>query len=82
MKIDIDMDMINMINDMLGKEIDYDTIEIEGIEMFDYPDFCDAYIASASYTDGTPLTDEELEKLTEEEGDLINSMIHENQMYL
>lgn len=74
MKLDIDM--------IIGKEIDYSTIEIEGIEMFDYPDFCDAYIAYAEYTDGTPLTDEELEKLTEEEGDLINSMIHENQMYL
>lgn len=70
------------IDKMIGKEVDYSTIEIDGIDMRDYPDFCDAYIAYAEYTDGTPLTDEELDTLTQEEGDLINSMIHENQMYL
>jgi hypothetical protein len=74
MKLDIDM--------IIGKEIDYDTIEIDGIDTSDYPDFCDAYISYAEYTDGTPLTDEELEKMTEEEGDLINERIHENQLYM
>jgi hypothetical protein len=74
MKLDIDM--------IIGKEIDYDTIEIDGIDTSDYPDFCDAYISYAEYTDGTPLTDEELERMTEEEGDLINSRIHENQLYM
>jgi hypothetical protein len=74
MEIDIDM--------IIGKEIDYDTIEIDGIDMRDYPDFCDAYISYAEYTDGTPLTDEELARMTEEEGDLINSRIHENQLYM
>jgi hypothetical protein len=74
MEIDIDK--------IIGKEIDYDTIEIDGIDMSDYPDFCDAYISYAEYIDGEPLTDIELAKLTEDEGDLINSRIHENQLYL
>lgn len=41
-------------------------IEIDGIDMKDYPDFCDAYISDAKFEDGTPLTDEQLEKLQEQ----------------
>ncbi len=36
-------------------------IEVEGVDMKDYPKFCDAYIASAEHADGTELTDAELE---------------------
>lgn len=44
----------------MEKEIDYSTIEIDGIDMRDYPDFCDAYACYAEYTDGTELTESEL----------------------
>lgn len=47
----------------MKKEIDYSTIEIDGIDMRDYPDFCDAYACYAEYTDGTPLTDCELDAI-------------------
>ena len=40
--------------------------EIEGIDMGDYPDFCDAYITYAEHQNGTPYTDAELEKLNED----------------
>ena len=40
-------------------------IELGGVDMTDYPDFCDAYVESAEKLDGTPLTDVELEKLNE-----------------
>lgn len=37
-------------------------VEVGGVDMSDYPDFCDAYIVSAEYAeDERPLTDEELE---------------------
>jgi hypothetical protein len=36
---------------------------IDGIDMSDYPDFCDAYYESAFYEDGTALTDDELDQL-------------------
>ena len=36
-------------------------IELGGVDMNDYPDFCDAYVESAEKLDGTPLTDVELE---------------------
>ena len=35
-------------------------IELGGVDMNDYPDFCDAYVESAEKLDGTPLTDVEL----------------------
>ena len=37
-----------------------DDIEIDGIDMRDYPDFCDAFLVSASYK-GRELTEDELE---------------------
>ena len=40
-------------------------IEVDGINYNDYPDFCDAYIASAYY-DGKPMTDEQLDEINED----------------
>lgn len=39
-------------------------IKVEGIDYSDYPDFCDAYIASADY-DGVPMSEDQLEELNE-----------------
>ena len=50
-------------------KLDYskiDDVVVEGIDHNDYPDFCDAYIASAMYDDSgnyRPLTEDELESL-------------------
>ena len=41
------------------------SIEIAGVEMYDYPDFCDAYVEYAEKLDGTPLSDAELDTLNE-----------------
>ena len=45
-----------------GKFIDLSTIELDGVDEKDYPDFGDAFVDYAEYTDGTPLTDAELEE--------------------
>jgi len=42
-----------------------DNIEVDGIDTKDYPDFCDAFIASADYN-GIPMTDEQLDELNED----------------
>ena len=42
-----------------------DNIEVDGIDTKDYPDFCDAFIASADY-DGKPMTNEQLDELNED----------------
>ena len=51
-----------------GKEVRRSTISVVGIDMSDYPDFCDAYVEEAEFKDGTPLTDMELEQLTQDYG--------------
>ena len=61
-----------------GKEVDLSTIGIDGVDRKDYPDFCDAFISSARFTDGIELDDAELEQLTEENYDLINQLVIEN----
>ncbi len=40
-------------------------IEVDGIDTKDYPDFCDAFIASADY-EGKPMTDEQLAEINED----------------
>jgi hypothetical protein len=39
-------------------------LEVDGVDSRDYPDFSDAYFSSGCYEDGTPLTEEELDRLT------------------
>jgi hypothetical protein len=50
---------------------------IDGIDMSDYPDFCDAYFESACYEDGTALTDDELIDLTDQNLETLHEMIYD-----
>lgn len=56
------------------KTIDYSSLQIDGIDSKDYPDFADAFFCYGEYEDGTPLSDETLEKLTEN-GELLYEYI-------
>jgi len=51
-----------------GKEVDRRSVVMADVDGRDYPDFSDAYVESAEFKDGTPLTETELEELTESEG--------------
>lgn len=42
------------------------SVEVDGINYRDAPDFCDAFISYAEWEDGTPLDDEALEELNED----------------
>ena len=64
-----------------GKQVDVSTIEIDGIDRRDYPDFSDAYISAAQYTDGTPLDDNQLDKLNSMAYEWVNEKIHDDQLY-
>ena len=50
---------------------------VDGIDMSDYPDFCDAYFESACYEDGTALTDDELIDLTDQNPETLHEMIYD-----
>ena len=42
-------------------------VKCSGIDMKDYPDFCDSYIESADYN-GEPMTEEQLEIINQDYG--------------
>ena len=46
-----------------------------GIDMSDYPKFCDAYIESAEYN-GRPATEAELEDM-QEDGEIFYNLLHD-----
>lgn len=51
--------------------VDVASIEIEGIDGRDYPDFSDAFVSKANWDDGTPLSEDELNELQDQHPDLI-----------
>lgn len=52
-------------------------LEVDGVDPRDYPDFSDAYFSNGCYEDGTPLTDEELERLNDLAADVLWEMAFE-----
>ena len=53
-------------------------LQVDGVDSSDYPDFCNAYFSSGCYEDGTPLTDDELNKLTDLAGDVVWEMAYDS----
>lgn len=54
-------------------------VEIDGVDINDYPDFCDAYFTRAVFDDtGEALTDAELEELLEQYPEVANEMAFEH----
>lgn len=51
-----------------------DDVQLDGIDTSDYPDFCDAYIFSASY-DGRDMTESELDILNDDGGYVYQKVI-------
>ena len=62
----------------MEKLIDMGSIEIDGVNTWDAPDFVDAYISAATYTDGTPLDDQALDDLTDSERDMVHQLATES----
>ena len=46
-------------------------VQIDDVDASDWPDLCDAYICSADWMDGVPLTDEELDILNSDYPDFV-----------
>ena len=53
-------------------------LEVDGVDSRDYPDFSDAYFSDGCYEDGTRLTEDELNKLTDLAGDVLWEMAFES----
>ena len=60
-----------------GKVVDLKSVDFDGIDKNDAPDYSDAFIVSADFQDGTPLNEAQLEELFELCGDdLLMDFIH------
>jgi len=64
----------------ISSRVDKSTIELDGVNSSDYPEFSDAFIAAANFEDGTPLTDDELDQLQDEMADEIHQMAYDSLM--
>ena len=53
------------------------SLEVDGLDSDDYPDFCDAYFSYAEFEDGTPLNDEQLEELADKNAEILNLVANE-----
>ena len=51
-----------------GKEVNTKSFEWEDLYKWDYPDFSDAFVSYAEFTDGTELTDDDYEVLHNDYG--------------
>ena len=50
-------------------------VEVENVDMKDYPDFCDAYISEAKFTNGKSLDDNQLAELQEQNIDEFSELV-------
>jgi hypothetical protein len=61
-----------------GKKVDISSLEMEDVDMKDYPDFSDAYFSYGEYSNGKEMTDEELSNFTDDNLDLANELAHDS----
>ena len=59
----------------ISEIVDPATIEVDGIDYQDAPDFCDAFISYAETVDGRELTDDELNTLNEDSDTVYEAVI-------
>jgi len=60
-----------------GKSVNIRSIEVDGVDTRDYPDFSDSYATYAEFEDGTPLSDQELELLKDKHGDVVYQVVYD-----
>lgn len=57
-----------------GKQVDLGSFWVEDVDPRDYPDFCDAHLVGATFEDGTPLTDDEMDELNDKYPEVVWDM--------
>ena len=61
-----------------GKKVDMGTVQLDGVDDRDYPDFTDTFIATANFKDGTELTDDQLNRLQDQHADQLHQWAYES----
>jgi|TARA_R110000765_G_scaffold50165_3_gene101916 hypothetical protein len=60
------------------RKVDIKSAEIEDVDFKDYPDFCDAFISSMDWDDGTEMTDNELETWCDNNQDAVYDIVYDS----
>lgn len=61
-----------------GKKVDRASLEIGGVDPRDYPDFCDAFVFGATFEDGTPLTEDEMDQFNDKYPEVVWDMAYQS----
>ena len=59
-----------------GKEVDMGSLEVGGVDSSDYPDFSDAFISAGKFTDGSKMSDDELDSFQNHHSDVAHELAH------
>ena len=57
-----------------GKEVDRQSLEVDGVDANDYPDFSDAYVRSGSFKDGTKMSEDDLNEFNDTHSDVAQEL--------
>jgi len=60
-----------------GRAVDVNSLDVDGVDPNDRPDFVDAYFVSGNYQDGEDLSDEELDYLTAEYPEIVGDLANQ-----
>jgi len=61
-----------------GRAVDINSLDVDGVDPNDRPDFVDAYFVSGNYEDGEELSDEELDHLTSEYPEIVGDLANQH----
>jgi hypothetical protein len=59
-----------------GKAVDLNSLEFDDVHQWDAPDYADAYVVAATFSDGTPLSEVEIDELQNNYAAEVHSAIH------
>ena len=57
-----------------NKLVDLNSIKIEDVHSWDYPEFCDAFVSFAKFIDGKTLSPRQLDTITDNYPEYINDL--------
>jgi hypothetical protein len=61
-----------------GRGVDFSSIELGGVNVWDAPDYADTYVEKANYIDGEPLDDEALDLILDNYPDVVYDIIRDD----
>ena len=61
-----------------NEQVNQDTLQVEGVFQWDYPEYCDAFFSYGEYFSGLQLDDNELDELTDKYPELVNEMAYKS----